>query len=244
MHLTLPESSHRRPRAAGGTFLSALLHAAVIAATVAGTAISAPRSVTRDTLEKLVFVKTLPKEPPARHVAPHVQQVRPPIGTPPVVPFPDIVPPALRIDPTVVPTTIPDVSTPLGAELEGRTVAGTSNSATEGASGAASAGGADGAPLSALAVDEEVVVRSAATPRYPSMLASAGIEGVVLARFVVDTLGRVERGSVEISSDSHELFARSVREALERTRFEPARVRGRKVRQLVQQPFTFAITRR
>lgn len=243
MHLTLPESSHRRPRAAGGAFLSALLHAAVIGATVAGTAISAPRPVARDTLEKLVFVKTLPKEPVERHVAPVERPVRPLIGTPPVVPFPDINPPTLRLDPTVIPTTLPDVSDPLGAVLEGRTVTGTSNSAG-GEPGAASAGGTDGAPLSALAVDEEVVVRNAATPRYPSMLASAGIEGVVLARFVVDTLGRVERGSIELSSDSHELFARSVREALERMRFEPAKVRGRKVRQLVQQPFTFAITRR
>jgi hypothetical protein len=33
-------------------------------------------------------------------------------------------------------------------------------------------------------------------PRYPAVLAAAGIEGEVVMRFVVDTLGRVERGSV------------------------------------------------
>lgn len=243
MHLTLPESSHRRSRTAGGTFLSALLHAAAIGAAVAGTAASAPRPVARDTLEKLVFVKPPTEDPAERTIAPPEQRVNPTIYTPPVVRPPDLVPPTISIDHTVIPTELPDLTQVLGGVHEGRTVASTSSS-SGGERGAGGGVSPNGAPLSALAVDEEVVVRTAATPRYPSMLASAGIEGVVLARFVVDTLGRVERGSIEIASDSHELFARSVREALGRMRFEPAKVRGRKVRQLVQQPFTFEITRR
>ena len=42
---------------------------------------------------------------------------------------------------------------------------------------------------------------------------------------------------------SHELFPAAVRNALPSMRFLPAEVGGRKVKQLVQQPFTFAIAK-
>jgi hypothetical protein len=40
---------------------------------------------------------------------------------------------------------------------------------------------------------------------------------------------------------THEIFVIAVRNALPNMRFVPAEVRGRKVRQLVQEPFVFAI---
>lgn len=243
MQLTLPESSHRRSRTAGGTLLSTVLHAAAISAAVAGTAISAPRPVTRDTLEKIVFVQPERKEstpPPPDSPPQHPPERR--VGTIPLVP--PLTPPApdIAIDPTVIPTTIPDLGTPLGAIPEGRTE--TATASTFGGSGSASGTSLDGAPMSALAVDDEVVVVQGAAPRYPPTLASAGIEGMVMARYVVDTLGRVERGSIEVTSNSNAMFAQSVRDAVGRMRFIPAKAQGRKVRQLVQQPFTFELTRR
>jgi protein TonB len=75
------------------------------------------------------------------------------------------------------------------------------------------------------------------------MLQSAGLEGDVRAQFVVDTLGRVEQGSFRVLQTSHDLFAAAVREALSRARFKPAEVGGRRVRQLVEQSFTFRISR-
>jgi len=88
-----------------------------------------------------------------------------------------------------------------------------------------------------------VALPGTATPRYPSMLQSAGVDGSVLAQFVVDTLGRVEQGSFRALESTHDLFTAAVREALTRARFAPAEVGGRKVRQLVEQTFTFNITR-
>jgi protein TonB len=108
----------------------------------------------------------------------------------------------------------------------------------------ASPNGAVGAPLPDSMVDQAVVaIPGTATPRYPSMLQSAGLEGDVRAQFVVDTLGRVEQGSFRVLQTSHDLFAAAVREALSRARFKPAEVGGRRVRQLVEQSFTFRISR-
>ena len=42
---------------------------------------------------------------------------------------------------------------------------------------------------------------------------------------------------------SHDLFTNSVKNALAQMRFYPAEIGGRKVRQLVQQPFNFTLTK-
>ncbi|HVT38716.1 MAG TPA: M56 family metallopeptidase [Gemmatimonadaceae bacterium] len=78
-------------------------------------------------------------------------------------------------------------------------------------------------------------------PLYPSILKSAGIEGEVLASFVVGPEGLADTASFKVLKSTHELFTIAVRNALSAMRFVPAEVRGRKVRQLVQQPFVFAI---
>jgi protein TonB len=75
------------------------------------------------------------------------------------------------------------------------------------------------------------------------MLKAGGIEGEVLAQFVVDTTGRAEAGTFKVLKSSHELFTVAVRNALPSMRFLTAEVGGRKVKQLVQQPFTFAIAK-
>ena len=80
-------------------------------------------------------------------------------------------------------------------------------------------------------------------PRYPDLLRSAGVEGEVLAQFVVDTSGRVEPGSIRVLRTSHPLFAQAVERVLPLARFVPAEAGSRRVRQLVQQPFAFAMQR-
>jgi TonB family protein len=77
--------------------------------------------------------------------------------------------------------------------------------------------------------------------RYPSELQAAGVQGRVIVQFVVDTNGRAEMGTLRVLSASHDGFLPAVRTAVLLTEFSPAEVRGRKVRQLVQQPFTFAL---
>lgn len=80
-------------------------------------------------------------------------------------------------------------------------------------------------------------------PRYPAELRAAQVEGTVLAQFVVDTLGNFEPASFKVLRSDHALFTQTVRDALVGIAFEPARVGGRKVRQLVQQPFQFQLSR-
>jgi TonB family protein len=83
-----------------------------------------------------------------------------------------------------------------------------------------------------------------AAPRYPPALKAAGVEGEVLVQFVVDTLGAADVRSFKVLKASHGDFIESVKAALPNMKFVPAELRGRKVRQLVQQPFVFAIQKK
>jgi len=69
------------------------------------------------------------------------------------------------------------------------------------------------------------------------------VEGEVLAQFVVDTTGRADMSTFKVLKSSHELFTQSVRNVLPQMRFYAAEIGGRKVKQMVQQPFTFALTK-
>ncbi len=107
-----------------------------------------------------------------------------------------------------------------------------------------SATGSSGEPLSAEQVEKQVaVIAGNAPPRYPEALRQAGVEGRVMAEFVVNEQGRAEEASIRfVQSDNH-LFEDAVRVALRHMRFIPAEVGGRKVRQLVKIPFVFTLAR-
>jgi TonB family protein len=99
-------------------------------------------------------------------------------------------------------------------------------------------------PFFEFQVEKPVVPAPASsTPRYPDALRLEGVEGDVLAQFVVDTAGRAEVSSFKVLKSSNDQFTEAVKNALPLMRFVPAEVGARKVRQLVQQPFTFSITR-
>lgn len=77
---------------------------------------------------------------------------------------------------------------------------------------------------------------------YPSALREARVGGDVIAQFVVDAEGRVRLDTFRALRSTHPAFTEAVREGLRSARFYPAEVAGRKVAQLVEEPFTFAIT--
>ena len=79
-------------------------------------------------------------------------------------------------------------------------------------------------------------------PEYPLPLKALGVEGEVLAQFVVNESGHYEPGTVKILKSSNPAFAAAVKDALPRMRFSAAQIGGRKVQQLVQMPFQFHIT--
>ena len=92
-------------------------------------------------------------------------------------------------------------------------------------------------------VDQAVMPDTAepVNPRYPDALYRDGVEGRVLAEFVVDTTGLVELNTFGVVSSSHPAFTDAVRSALRRAAFHPAMLKGAPVRQVVQQAFRFVI---
>jgi protein TonB len=80
-------------------------------------------------------------------------------------------------------------------------------------------------------------------PRYPDALKRDGVEGSFVVEFVVDSTGRVDEKTMSFPSTAHPMFLRAVRDALLHSRYFPAELAGMRVRQLVQQQFSFVIVR-
>ena len=234
MFSRLPESNAKRQRRLGGAAVSTVVHLVFIALAVHSTrkiAKPAPRVTPVD----VIFTHDMPPapEPSRQRSTSNSSSSAPSLSN---VPRP--VTPVFDLD-------LPGIPDP-GETVEfhhrndfDRSVGSVSRGPRDGAPNVAA-----GSPFPEHLVDKPVLaIPGTATPRYPTLLQSAGVEGDVRAQFVVDTLGRVERGSVRILDSSHEQFASAVRDALGRARFKAAEAAGNKVRQLVEQAFTFRITK-
>lgn len=79
--------------------------------------------------------------------------------------------------------------------------------------------------------------------RYPAEMRRANKEGEVLAQFVVRETGVVDMTTFKALKATDPAFTAAVANALPTMRFDAAEIGGRKVPQLVQQPFTFSLTR-
>lgn len=80
-----------------------------------------------------------------------------------------------------------------------------------------------------------------AAPPYPASMLARKIEGSVAVQYVVDTTGHADTLSFQVLETTHDDFSRSVKSTLPNMRFRPAIMNGAKVRQLVQQLFSFKI---
>lgn len=78
-------------------------------------------------------------------------------------------------------------------------------------------------------------------PLYPETLLLTGVMGQVLAEFVVDTLGHVELDTFGVIASTNPKFTQAVQRAIPEWAYAPAMLGGKRVRQLVQQPFTFVV---
>jgi outer membrane biosynthesis protein TonB len=76
-------------------------------------------------------------------------------------------------------------------------------------------------------------------PPYPEELRDDRPDGLVVVRFVIDTLGNVELPSLHVVASTHPLFAASVRRTLDHLRYVPASFAGRLVRVRMEQRFEF-----
>lgn len=96
--------------------------------------------------------------------------------------------------------------------------------------------------LSEIQVDSAVTTDpTSGGPEYPPALLLAKVEGEVLARFIVDSLGRADPASFMAVQTSDTAFTNAVRRALPLMKFRPAVLRGVPVPQVVVQSFAFRI---
>ena len=96
---------------------------------------------------------------------------------------------------------------------------------------------------SVLEVDTAVVrSASSAAPVYPSALLAAHVQGYVNAQYVVDTTGLADTTTFNVMEATNPEFIAAVRNVLPLMRFQPAKIGSLRVRQLVQQQFSFKIT--
>jgi hypothetical protein len=81
-------------------------------------------------------------------------------------------------------------------------------------------------------------------PTYPPLMRDAGIGAHFVVQFIVDTTGRASPPTVlatGVDGDAGDAFLAAIRATLTHTRFRPAMIGGRPVRQLVQQQFDFVV---
>jgi protein TonB len=227
----LMESRATRQRRPRSTLTSAVIHGAIIAAAVVltrpnpGRAVDGPRSPT------LVYIPT--RAEPRGEARPEQRSGRTSGSTgAPTVAVPNFN--ATHLPPVNLALAVPqpnDLPTVPGDELR-------------------ASGSLDGAGLQPPdgVIDERLVDRAPRVigrppePRYPTPLRESGIQGRVVAEFVVDTLGRAELDGLKLDA-SQALFAEAVRAVLPRYRFTPGEAAGRRVRTRVQLPFDFALSR-
>jgi TonB family protein len=222
LHVLLESGARLTEPRARWTAASVLAHATLIAAAVALTMRDGRMPIERIQLEPVVYVAPqrtprLPQLPRQTGIAPFAHEMLS-ISVPPV-----------PLDPSI--PAEPDAPR-----------------ASFNAPGAALAPGAsiailpgDGVYTDQL-VDRTVVPRNGnGNPAYPSELRSSGIEGDVRVRFVVDSAGRVEPASLTVLQATHSLFGDAVRQWILQTRYIPAEVSGRRVRQLVEQRVAFTL---
>jgi protein TonB len=225
----LIESKPKARKSLGQTIVSFLVHAAVIAAAVKVTqgAAETIKDIVADTT--MVFLKPPPPPPP-----------------PPDQPPPDVVvaanPPPKGFQTVVAPTDIPKDIPPVDLDQKPFDPRDFTGKGVEGGIGTGIAGGTgpvSGEVFLEAQLDDPVQVISQPQPRYPPVLASAGITGRVEMQFIVDTTGHVEGPSFKVLKTTHPAFSEPAREAILKSVFKPAKFKGRPVRQLVQQAVAF-----
>ena len=222
----LLESSPRRVRRPYSTLVSVVGHAILLTSAVA-----VARPVTEPAESETILTwhpPAPPPPPPCDACASPSQSGSSGRGAPPRLPFTDRTLGEITLD--LPGSTAPiDPGVAIGSEEWQGGITGDRPGPIESSPGRAT-------------VDREVVpFATNPAPRYPVELREAGIEGKVVARFVVDTTGHVIMASVNVDAADHPAFGAAVVEALRRSRFQPAEFRGRKVPQLVSQPFVFLL---
>lgn len=226
---TLLESKSRRHRSLKGTVASVVTHTTLVAAALYGTAQAHVQPIAPAQTVRTVYF------PPAQSHAPTIRQVTAaPAHAPTIRPLIFVDP---QVDISLPRMDITDVVSRPG-DFNREPI--TTMESREGVD----LPGSNGTPFRADQVEKQVsLLPGSPAPRYPEVLRSSGVEGQVMAEFIVDEQGVAVEKSLRFVRSDNALFEDAVRVALRRIRFVPAEVGGRKVKQLVQMPFVFRLDR-
>jgi len=231
---TLLESGAAPTRRAGGTIVSIAIHTSAIALAIVATARATAVKTKTDPPRPNIVYQVLPAhtETSTNHAT----------GKP--LPGTYLVPPLNLVPPVTIPTGLPPIDFSRSGTQQPRIDFGGGGLLGGGAVDTTGLGGPSGGVFTPEHVDKAAAPRPGnPAPIYPAALRAAQIEGTVLARFIVDSVGRAESASIEFPEATHAQFAEAVRQSLLRSRYLPAMVNGRAVRQLVEQRFAFTLAR-
>jgi protein TonB len=215
---------------------SMLTHALIIALALVATkgALETPRVTVPETMLLFVPKPEPPPPPPQPKVQPAANVV---IAEPPPKGFQTVAPP------TDIPTVIPPINLnekPLDPrDFTGTGVEGGVADGVVGGTGVVAQADAVYEATTALEGFDPAVLLSQPAPKYPAALESAGVTGVVMVEFVIDTTGRTEAGALRIIESSHRGFEDAARAAVSAARFRPAHLGTVPVRQLTRQRVRF-----
>jgi protein TonB len=229
MPVKLLESGSRKSRSVGGAVASAGIHTAIILGAVYATAHAHPEITQPPTSVRTVYFPRRTALSPPSH------------RTEPLIAREHLVPRFLDVPSIDIKTHSIELSID-AAKPEDFGKGGITASHAEGVENID--GSSTPAALRADQVERQVaLVPGSAPPEYPEMLRRSGVEGTVVATFIVGDDGHAEIESLRFLRSDNRQFEDAVRAALRRMRFVPAEAAGRKVRQLVQMPFVFTLAK-
>lgn len=234
MFENLIESKPKREQSTGQMVMSVVLHVLLIFGAVKATqgAAETVKKLLADTTAVFIKPPEPPPPPPPDQPPPDVivSQNPPPQG------FQTIMPP--REIPTEIPPV--DLNQKFNAkDFSGKGVEGGIAKGVVGGTGPVDI--ASGESFTVDQVDDPVQYLDGPMPVYPPVLKSAGVEGRVSLRFVVGIDGRPEVGTIQVLSSTNKAFESPAIEAIKKSRFKPAKIRGAPVRQLVDQAVRFSL---
>jgi protein TonB len=231
MFNTLLESKPKKARTLGGTIFSVVAHVVLLTGAIYVTAHAAIKNE-KEKVEKIQFAE-MKKEPPPPPKPPPPKDVI--VAPPPPKGFQVLTAP-VNI-PDVIPTVDLTKKVTDEADFTGKGVAGGNSKGVAGGTGPVG-----DQPYFDFQVEKQAAqAPGSPSPRYPDMLQSAGIPGEVLAQFVIDTTGKADMSTFKVLKSDNDLFTQEIKNTLPKMRFYPAEVGGRKVKELVQLPFTFKL---
>lgn len=231
---TLLESQAAPNRRAGGTLISIAVHTGMIALAVVATARASAGPPTEEPIDPRPVFVVSPTPRPNNDAPLQTSEAKSPVTI--------VLDGRVLVPPVKIPDHLPNVDWSRPA-VDDSVFRGGGGTGSLGGGVISLSSGRDSVYTMPMVEKAAAARPDNPAPAYPSALRAAQIEGSVVARFIVDTAGRAEPASIGFPSATHEQFAEAVRQALLRSRYLPAMIGGKPVRQLVEQRFEFALRR-